>query len=289
MKVLVKCYTYNHERFIEQALQGFVMQKTDFPFLVLVIDDCSTDGNVEIIRKYEEKYPEIIKGIYLTENHYSKGKSTTVYTEPYEKEAEYIALCEGDDFWTDPLKLQKQHDQLEAHPECTICFGRVRKIKADGSRMMSTVPKFFRFRSSEVKLEDLMRIKFGKGHSTFQTSSFFFRSSMARKKEELKSTLLCNLPYGDLGVMLTCLIHGNGRMVQDEMSCYRVLSGGYMSHARSNPEFGISELNRMLRSMQDFREYFGDRFDREISRQEQRCKRKIDKILVSSRRKNNER
>lgn len=288
MKVLVKCYTYNHEKYIEQALMGFVMQKTDFPFLALVIDDCSTDGNVKIIRKYEDKYPEIIKGIYLTENHYSKGKSTTVYTEPYEKEAEYIALCEGDDFWTDPLKLQKQHDELEAHPECTICFGRVRKVRADGSRMTATIPRFFRFRRREISLEDLMRMKFGKGHSTFQTSSFFFRSSMAAKKEELKASLLRNLPYGDLGVMLTCLINGGGRIVQDVMSCYRVGSGGYMSNVRSNPQYGVAELNRMLKAMQDFRDFFGGRFAGEISRQEQRCRRKIDRILVSSQRKQDE-
>lgn len=278
MKVLVKCHTYNHEKYIGQALSGFVMQKTAFPFLVLVIDDCSTDGTADIIREYESRYPDIIKGIYLSENHYSQGKSMSIHTEPYEKEADYIALCEGDDFWTDPLKLQKQYDQLESHPECTICFGRVRKVKADGCRIMATIPKFFRFRRNEVTLEQLMRMKFGKGHGTFQTSSIFFRSSMARKKEELKSSLLRNLPYGDLGVMLTCLIHGNGRIVQDEMSCYRVLSGGYMSNVRNNPEFAIKEMNRMLEAMKDFRTFFGNRFDSDISKQEQRCLRIIKKV-----------
>lgn len=279
MKVLVKCHTYNHEKYIEQALMGFAMQKTDFPFLVLVIDDCSTDGTAGIIRRYEEKYPGIIKGIYLTENHYSQGKPTDVYTKPFEKEADYIALCEGDDFWIDPYKLQKQHDQLDTHPDCTICFGRVRKVKADGSRMRVTIPKFFRFRRSTVTLDDLMRMKFGKGHSTFQTSSFFFRSSMIQKKEELRSTLLRNLPYGDLGLMLTCLIHGNGRIVQDEVSCYRVLSGGYMSHVRKDPDFAISELSKMLKALQDFREFFGGRFAEYITMEEKRCRRKISHLL----------
>ena len=86
------------------------MQKTDFPFEILIHDDASTDGTADIIREYEAKYPDIIKPIYQTENQYSKGiKVSQVYQFPRAK-GKYIALCEGDDYWTDPYKLQKQVD-----------------------------------------------------------------------------------------------------------------------------------------------------------------------------------
>ncbi len=119
--VNISCMTYNHEVYIEEALKGFVMQKTNFPFCALVIDDASTDGTAEIIRQYEQKYPEIIKGVYLTENHYSIKKSKIPYYRPWRERSKYIAICEGDDYWTDPLKLQKQVDFLEAHPDYVMC------------------------------------------------------------------------------------------------------------------------------------------------------------------------
>lgn len=278
MKVLVKCHTYNHERYIEDALKGFVMQKTDFEFLALIIDDCSTDRTADIVRSYELKYPGIVKGIYLQENYLSQGKSKSTLTQAYEADAEYIALCEGDDFWTDPLKLQKQVDALDEYPDCTICFGRVKKVRKDGSRMCTCIPKRFRFRHERVSLDEVMRVKFLRGHGTFQTSSFVFRTSMYEKKAELMGSLLRTLPYGDLGTMLACLLNGDGIMLQDTMSCYRVLSGGYMSRIHSDRLYAISEEQKMLKAMRDFKEYFGHRFENAIFAQEQRSLRKIRKL-----------
>jgi len=100
------------------------MQKTTFAFEVLIHDDASTDGTADIIREYEKKYPDIIKPIYQTENQYSKGiKNTLTYQFPRAK-GKYIAFCEGDDYWTDPYKLQKQADFLEANPEYNLCSHR---------------------------------------------------------------------------------------------------------------------------------------------------------------------
>lgn len=111
--VSICCITYNHEKFIRQALDGFIMQKASFPIEVLIHDDASTDDTANIIREYEKKYPEIIKPIYQTENQYSKGVGISVtYNFPRAK-GKYIAMCEGDDYWTDPLKLQRQVDFLE--------------------------------------------------------------------------------------------------------------------------------------------------------------------------------
>ena len=118
--VAIRCITYNHEPYIRDALNGFVMQKTNFPFVAIVHDDASTDGTAEIIREYAAKYPNIIKPIFETENQYSKhdGSISRIMAEAQERSgAKYIAMCEGDDYWTDPNKLQKQVDFLESHPD----------------------------------------------------------------------------------------------------------------------------------------------------------------------------
>ena len=119
--VSVVTLAYNHGKYIRQCLDGFVMQQTDFPFEVIIHDDASTDDTAEIIREYEMKYPDIIKPVYQTENQYSK-KVPIGATYLYPKaQGKYIAECEGDDWWTDPHKLQKQVDFLESHPDYLLC------------------------------------------------------------------------------------------------------------------------------------------------------------------------
>ena len=120
--VSICCITYNHEKYISECLDGFIKQKTDFTFEVLIHDDASTDKTATIIREYEAKHPDIIKPIYQTENQFSKGVSVSnVYNFPRVK-GKYIAMCEGDDYWTDPLKLQKQVDYLEMNKNCSLVF-----------------------------------------------------------------------------------------------------------------------------------------------------------------------
>ena len=123
--VAIRCITYNHEPYIRDALEGFVMQKTNFPFVAIVHDDASTDGTAAIIREYAERYPDIIKPIYETENQYSKrdGSLTRIMNAACDATgAKYIAMCEGDDYWIDPLKLQKQVDFLESHPDYGMVY-----------------------------------------------------------------------------------------------------------------------------------------------------------------------
>ncbi len=115
--VSIKCLVYNHEPYLRQCLDGFVMQKTNFPFEAIVHDDASTDGSAAIIREYAEKYPDIIKPIYETENQYSKGTLNKIILAASHPESKYIAFCEGDDYWTDPDKLQLQVEFLETHPD----------------------------------------------------------------------------------------------------------------------------------------------------------------------------
>lgn len=129
--VCIHCPTFNHERYIERALQGFVMQKTTFPFVAVVIDDCSSDKTAQIVREYGDRYPGIIKAVCLKENYHSRKKSKFPFYEPYDKEAKYIAVCEGDDYWTDPFKLQKQIDYLETHPEIGLCYTDYSRVNKD--------------------------------------------------------------------------------------------------------------------------------------------------------------
>jgi glycosyltransferase involved in cell wall biosynthesis len=117
--VSVCCTTFNHERYIAQAIDGFLMQETDFPFEIIIRDDCSTDQTAAIVRHYAEQYPHLIKPIYEQENQYSKGVKPMPVAR---KQAigKYVALCEGDDYWTDPKKLQLQVAFLDEHPDYAV-------------------------------------------------------------------------------------------------------------------------------------------------------------------------
>lgn len=118
--VSIHCLVYNHEPYIRKCLEGFVMQKTDFRFEAIVHADASTDKSAAIIREYAEKFPDIIKPIYQAENQYSQKNGAIGRAISAKTRGKYIALCEGDDYWTDPLKLQKQVDFLENHPDYSM-------------------------------------------------------------------------------------------------------------------------------------------------------------------------
>lgn len=120
--VSIKCMVYNHGPYLRQCLDGFVMQKTDFRFEAVVHDDASTDNSADIIREYAKKYPDIIKPYIEKENIYSKDKILLRKLTNDLCTGKYVAHCEGDDFWTDPYKLQKQVDYMEAHPDCSLCY-----------------------------------------------------------------------------------------------------------------------------------------------------------------------
>ena len=144
-KVTVHCSTFNHAKFITDAMNGFTMQQTDFPFVCTIIDDASTDGEQDVIKQYVEEhfdlsedgvaykketdYAHIVYAqnktnkncyfavLFLKENHYSQKKDRISYLKEWRENVDYIAMCEGDDYWIDPLKLQKQVEILDSHPE----------------------------------------------------------------------------------------------------------------------------------------------------------------------------
>ena len=127
--VSVICATYNHVNYIAYCLEGLLRQQTDFPFEILVHDDASTDGTSDIVRAYAERYPELIRANIQTENQYSRGcKPRTVLGR--QARGQFIAICDGDDRWTDAEKLRKQVRFLEDHPEHVLSYHRASFIDA---------------------------------------------------------------------------------------------------------------------------------------------------------------
>ncbi len=120
--VSIACLAYNHEKFIREAIESFLNQKTTFKVEILIHDDASDDRTAEIIREYAAEWPDLFSVILQTENQYSKGKKPGELNLRRAK-GKYIAICEGDDYWTDPLKLQKQVKFLESHPDYSVCVG----------------------------------------------------------------------------------------------------------------------------------------------------------------------
>ena len=151
VKLTVLCPTYNHEKFIARALNGFIRQKTNFKFEVIVADDASTDRTQEIIREYAEKHPDLIKPLLREKN---IGAIMNFQDMIKNIPTEYVALCEGDDYWTDENKLQIQVDWLDAHPEYSACFHPVRVLFEDKSKTSelnpSPVPSVHGFYNPEI-------------------------------------------------------------------------------------------------------------------------------------------
>jgi glycosyltransferase involved in cell wall biosynthesis len=130
-KVSIVCITFNQKQYIEKALRSFLMQKTEFPFEIVIHDDASTDGTESIVRQYANRYPNLIKPLYETWNQYSQGvKITTALCIP-RCSASLIALCEGDDYWISPNKLQLQYEAMNRYPSARLCFHQVRDVSND--------------------------------------------------------------------------------------------------------------------------------------------------------------
>ena len=142
LMVSICSITYNHAPYIQECLDGFLMQKCDFEYEVLIHDDASTDGTAKIIKEYQEKYPHIIKPIFQTENQWSQGIRNIQSRYNFSRaKGKYIALCEGDDYWTDPLKLQKQVDFLEENEEYVLTFHDVKIVNNDQIISPNKIPQ----------------------------------------------------------------------------------------------------------------------------------------------------
>ncbi len=209
MKVSVYCLVYNHEKYIKDALEGFVNQKTNFDYEVIVHDDASTDSSASIIKEYEEKYPNIIKGIYQTENQYTKGTGIVKNIVLPILTGEYIAICEGDDYWCDNNKLQKQVDFLDANPDYSACVHNTlcKNIFEKKEFMM------YEKNDRDICLEQVAI----DGGKAFHTSSIMYRSQYKEQPEFFKEAK----KYSDYPLAIYLTLMGKVKYFGDIMSVYR--------------------------------------------------------------------
>lgn len=126
--VSITCVAYNQEYCISETLDSFLMQETSFPFEVLINDDASTDKTAEIIQGYEDKFPNIVKPVYQSENQFSQGFNTIFPLFPKAK-GRYVAICDGDDYWDDKKKLEIQVDAMEKHLDVDLSFHPAKILK----------------------------------------------------------------------------------------------------------------------------------------------------------------
>lgn len=210
--------TYNHEKYIRQCLDGFLMQKTTFPFELIIHDDASTDNTAIIIEEYKKRYPQIIKPIYQTENQYSKGRRPTIeYNFPRAK-GKYIAMCEGDDYWTDPLKLQKQVNFLEANKHINVCFHQINYIDKDDRDLGLPDYPFDSTTSQYFIYENIIE------NWCINTCSVLLRNPFGKLPLSI-----CNYKIGDQPLFYFINMGKNFYYFPDVMASYRITNTGFTS------------------------------------------------------------
>jgi glycosyltransferase involved in cell wall biosynthesis len=254
--VSICCVTYNHADTIAQALDSFLWQRGDMEIEILVHDDASTDGTEAILRRYEALYPEVVKPLYETENQYKKGLAMDATFNFPRARGKYIALCEGDDYFSDPHKLRLQVEAMEARPHCTFCFtnGTVRDMAAGGAErpFIPYYPQeaaFYAPQTRELDVEGVARLTF------IPTASFLFpRDVLARVPREAL-TMPC--PSGDLRLKLLLTAAGRALYVHAFTCVYR-LNAGSSTMARWGAEAAARTAERcgqvigMLRAVDAF-------------------------------------
>ncbi|MCX6032763.1 MAG: glycosyltransferase [Chloroflexi bacterium] len=221
--VSVRIPTYNHERYIARCIEGVLMQKTDFPFEVIIGEDCSTDRTREIVLDYEKRFPEVIQTITSEQN---VGMQQNILRINRACRGFFWAMCEGDDYWIDPLKLQRQVDFLETHPECPMCFHDALIVREDGAGKVG-MPGYFcpNDLPAMVTMTDVLLRK-----NFIPTASTLARREVLESIPEWRK----NVWSGDLLARLWCAHHGPLGYLNEIMSVARRLSTGFTATTSRN-------------------------------------------------------
>jgi glycosyltransferase involved in cell wall biosynthesis len=229
--VSICCITYNHEEYIRDAIESFLMQETDFPFEIIIHDDASNDATVDIIREYEMKYPDIIKPIYQTENQYSKGKRVSLFTFMAAK-GKYIALCEGDDYWIDPLKLQKQIREMEKCPDCYISFHPAFIHRSDG-RIDDRMLGFYSEKTMTFPVEKVIL-----GGGGFMHTGSIILNRLVVPRIISFFDIAKEARSGDYYLQVLGADHGGALYLSDVMSVYRSgVPGSWSANMRNDQNY----------------------------------------------------
>lgn len=253
--VSIRCITYNHAPYIEDAIKGFLLQKTDFPIEILIHDDASTDGAKKIIEKYQERYPKIIRAVIQKENQYSKGIKVSEFINPLCK-GKYYAICEGDDFWNDPDKLSKQVTALESNPSVDICIHPAIKISMEtGEEQL-----IGQYRKSEgiVPVEDIIEKK----HGRIPTASTMIRATAYAEYSGFRATRKW-LNVGDVYTHIFGSKKGGAYYLDATMSCYRhLVPGSWTANIRAESgEEKIKKSRRAIKGYEELNEVTVKRFE----------------------------
>lgn len=255
--VSISCIAYNHGKYIGDCLEGFLAQKTTFPFEIIVHDDASTDETAAIIEDYREKYPDLIKPVYQQENQYSKGvKITETYIGPKVK-GKYVATCEGDDFWTDPYKLQKQVEFLESNPEYIMCFHRVAVV----NRNKDFLGRFLGPKARKSREISMIEAVTG---GVIHFSSILLRAQYYTAPRPSWTT---NAHHGDYAFCMHLAAEGKIFYLHEVMSNYRSgVENSMMAKFRENytKENDINYHRNRIETLELANEYYEHKFAKEI-------------------------
>ena len=222
VKVSIICNTYNHGKYIKDALESFVRQKVNFRYEILVHDDASTDETVKIIKEYEKKYPDLFRPIYEEENQYSKKPGILFDIQNVRAKGKYVSICEGDDYWIDEYKLQKQYDALEKYPDADICATAAFKISARDKKKVGTIsPKdcFAIINPEEVILG---------GGGYVATCTLMYRRKLDQEVPLFRKNLIL-----DYTLQIHGALHGGMIYLPDVTGVYRLFSEGSWSSKMS--------------------------------------------------------
>jgi len=222
--VSICCITYNHGNYIADALRGFLAQQTDFPFEILIRDDASSDQTSDIIQEYAAKYPRIIKPIYEETNTFSQGVKPLAAIFKHAA-GKYIAICEGDDYWTDPKKLQIQVDFLEKNPEYVITYHDCQPFNENG---------IIHADLGGAK-KDLEAIELQQSTPIFTLTTCFRNIFASYPNEDFCS------PFGDLFLWSVLGNYGKGKYIDTiQPAMYRIHDGGIFSKKSKQQKYEMT-------------------------------------------------
>lgn len=221
----ILCITYNHEEYISKTLNGFLMQETDFKFEIIVHDDASEDGTQRIINEYKARYPKIFKAIFQKENQYSKGRRALSFLQGV-SDAEYLAVCEGDDYWLDPQKLQKQVEFLQSNQDYVISGHNAMVIDEQGKLINhSKLP--------DIQKRDFDAAALTKSQAWILTMSWVYRNVIKEFAPERNM-----VKNGDVFLISLLGNHGKSHFHHEILpAVYRVHSGGVWSTLDKDARF----------------------------------------------------
>ena len=249
--VSVVCITYNHELFIEQAIQSILSQKTSFKFELIIHDDASPDNTQAIIKEYAEKYPSIIRPVLQKENQYSKGKGISQFYVPLCR-GKYYAYCEGDDYWVDPYKLQKQVEYLESNPSIPAVSGRYNIIDKSGniidvSHRSESLDRVF-------GSDDALRL----GPSTLHPNTIMMRMSVQKSEEYMRGRRDCCILGGHTFMIYYLCSHGGVYIMSGVVGAWRrVIEENGTSYASRSNQHPITYNVQLLDMYTRYRTFFG--------------------------------